>query len=91
MNKKLLATSWIGNLIGAICITDITNIIIAIFGCISLLLSIMCSIINIVQKIKKATADGVVTVEELEDIKKEVEKTEDIINDKIRETKNNDQ
>ena len=68
MEKLYLSGSWIGTIIGAICWTQVFNVAFEILGLLSVIFSIICSVLNIIAKIKKARQDGKVTAEEMQDI-----------------------
>ena len=79
--------SWIGLILG-FSLADWEHIVYIIIGLISLTTTIVSGIISIVIKIKHSLKDGKITEDELNEIKDEVDKFKENVNNERKDRKN---
>lgn len=89
MNKSKVFDyiSWIGLILG-FSLADWEHIVYIIIGLISLATTIVSGIISIVIKIKHSLKDGKITEDELNEIKGEVDKFKENVNNERKDRKN---
>ena len=89
MNKSKVFDyiSWIGLILG-FSLADWEHIVYIIIGLISLATTIVSGIISIVIKIKHSLKDGKITEDELNEIKGEVDKFKENVNNERKNRKN---
>ena len=89
MNKSKVfdLISWFGLLLG-FSLADWEHVIYIIIGLISLVTTIISGIISIVIKIKHSLMDGKITEDELNEIKDEVDKFKENVNNERKDRKN---
>lgn len=89
MNKSKVFDyiSWIGLILG-FSLADWEHIVYIIIGLISLTTTIISGIISIVIKIKHSLKDGKITEDELNEIKGEVDKFKENVNNERKNRKN---
>ena len=89
MNKSKIfdLISWVGLLLG-FSLADWEHIVYIIIGLISLTTTIVSGIISIVIKIKHSLKDGKITEDELNEIKDEVDKFKENVNNERKDRKN---
>ena len=89
MNKSKVfdLISWVGLLLG-FSLADWEHVIYIIIGLISLVTTIISGIISIVIKIKHSLKDGKITEDELNEIKDEVDKFKENVNNERKDRKN---
>ena len=89
MNKSKVfdLISWVGLLLG-FSLADWEHIVYIIIGLISLTTTIVSGIISIVIKIKHSLKDGKITEDELNEIKDEVDKFKENVNNERKDRKN---
>ena len=89
MNKSKVFDyiSWIGLVLG-VSLADWEHIVYIIIGLISLTTTIISGIISIVIKIKHSLKDGKITEDELNEIKGEVDKFKENVNNERKDRKN---
>ena len=89
MNKSKIFDyiSWIGLVLG-FSLADWEHIVYIIIGLISLATTIVSGIISIVIKIKHSLNDGKITEDELNEIKDEVDKFKENVNNERKDRKN---
>ena len=89
MNKSKVFDyiSWIGLILG-FSLADWEHIVYIIIGLISLTTTIVSGIISIVIKIKHSLKDGKITEDELNEIKDEVDKFKENVNNERKDRKN---
>lgn len=89
MNKSKVFDyiSWIGLILG-FSLADWEHIVYIIIGLISLTTTIVSGIISIVIKIKHSLKDGKITEDELNEIKGEVDKFKENVNNERKNRKN---
>ena len=89
MNKSKIFDyiSWIGLVLG-FSLADWEHIVYIIIGLISLATTIVSGIISIVIKIKHSLKDGKITEDELNEIKGEVDKFKENVNNERKDRKN---
>lgn len=79
---------YLSGTIGLTITQDVSDILGIILTAVSIVSMLVCLIINLISRIKKAKADGKVTGEELKEILGEIDKTKKEINNEL---KRNDQ
>ena len=89
MNKSKVfdLISWVGLFLG-FSLADWEHIVYIIIGLISLTTTIISGIISIVIKIKHSLKDGKITEDELNEIKGEVDKFKENVNNERKDRKN---
>ena len=89
MNKSKVfdLISWVGLILG-FSLADWEHIVYIIIGLISLATTIVSGIISIVIKIKHSLKDGKITEDELNEIKGEVDKFKENVNNERKDRKN---
>ena len=89
MNKSKVFDyiSWVGLVLG-FSLADWEHIVYIIIGLISLATTIVSGIISIVIKIKHSLKDGKITEDELNEIKGEVDKFKENVNNERKDRKN---
>ena len=87
--KKISSVVWyLSGTIGLTITQDVSDILGIILTAVSIVSMLVCLIVNLISRIKKATEDGKVTDKELKEILGEIEKTKKEINNEL---KRNDQ
>lgn len=78
MNQAKRISSAVCYLSGALGLTitqDVSDVLGIILTIVSIVSMVVCLIINLISRIKKASSDGKITAEEIEEIRNEIEKT----------------
>lgn len=86
LEKILPATGTILGGVGiCLSVNDIQTIMSIVATCLSIITSIVFTIIKVVDKYKKAKADGVITKEEADDITNTIKEGTQEVSDKVKE------